>query len=185
MRAAGDARRGHAVDEDGRTLTFGEYRDAAERAAAGLAALGVGAGDVVVVAAAHLARVAGARRRARRLGAVQNPMLPIYRDREVGFITRQAGRQAAVVPVDVDGLRLRGDGASASPSDNAGGRSRCSSCDKAAARGRPVHARRRRPRPADAATTSRCAGSSTRRAPPPTRRARGTPTARSWRGASG
>ena len=35
------------VDEAGRSLTFGEYRDAAERAAAGFAERGVVAGDVV------------------------------------------------------------------------------------------------------------------------------------------
>ena len=36
-----------AVDENGRALTFAEYKAEAERAAAGLARLGVGAGDVV------------------------------------------------------------------------------------------------------------------------------------------
>ena len=36
-----------AVDEDGRRLTFRQYHDACERAAAGLAARGVGEGDVV------------------------------------------------------------------------------------------------------------------------------------------
>ena len=35
------------IDEDGRTLTFAEYRDASERAAAALAARGIGEGDVV------------------------------------------------------------------------------------------------------------------------------------------
>ena len=35
------------VDEAGRSLTFGAYRDAAERAAAGFAERGVVAGDVV------------------------------------------------------------------------------------------------------------------------------------------
>ena len=36
-----------AIDQDGRVLTFAEYRAEAERAAAGLARLGIGAGDVV------------------------------------------------------------------------------------------------------------------------------------------
>ena len=35
------------VDEDGRTVTYGGYRDAAERAAAGFAALGIGEGTPV------------------------------------------------------------------------------------------------------------------------------------------
>jgi acyl-CoA synthetase (AMP-forming)/AMP-acid ligase II len=35
-----------------------------------------------------------------RLGATQNPVLPIYRDREVGFCARQAGAKLLVVPSD-------------------------------------------------------------------------------------
>jgi acyl-CoA synthetase (AMP-forming)/AMP-acid ligase II len=87
-----------AVDENGRALTFAEYKAEAERAAAGLARLGIGAGDVVswqlptwlesIVLVGALSR----------LGAVQNPMLPIYRQREVGFITKQAGTRLLVVP---------------------------------------------------------------------------------------
>ena len=42
---SGDAQM--AVDEDGRTLTFAEYRDWCERAAAGFQALGLSDGDVV------------------------------------------------------------------------------------------------------------------------------------------
>ncbi|MGZ6926270.1 MAG: AMP-binding protein [Acidimicrobiia bacterium] len=85
-------------DEDGRTLTFAEYRDASERAAAALHARGIGEGDVVswqlptwiesMVLVGGLAR----------LGAVQNPILPIYREREVGFVVRQAGSKLLVVP---------------------------------------------------------------------------------------
>jgi acyl-CoA synthetase (AMP-forming)/AMP-acid ligase II len=87
-----------AIDQDGRVLTFAEYRAEAERAAAGLARLGIGEGDVVswqlptwlesLVLVAALGR----------LGVVQNPMLPIYRQREVSFVTRQAGSRLFVVP---------------------------------------------------------------------------------------
>ncbi|MBM3673938.1 MAG: cyclohexanecarboxylate-CoA ligase [Actinobacteria bacterium] len=87
-----------AIDEDGRSLTFAEYRDAAERAAAGFRALGLGEGDVVswqlptwlesMVLVAALAR----------LGVVQNPILPIYREREVAFAVRQAGSKLLLVP---------------------------------------------------------------------------------------
>jgi cyclohexanecarboxylate-CoA ligase len=86
------------VDEGGRMLTFGEYRDAAERAAAGFAERGVTAGDVVswqlptwiesVVLVSALSRI----------GAVQNPILPIYREREVGYVTRAAGAKLFIVP---------------------------------------------------------------------------------------
>lgn len=87
-----------AVDEDMRTITFAEYWAESERAAAGLAALGVGSGDVVswqlptwiesMVLVGALSRI----------GAVQNPMLPIYREREVGFVTDQAGSSLMIVP---------------------------------------------------------------------------------------
>src|SRR5437763_7300967 len=87
-----------AVDENGRTMTFREYQDAAEGAAAGLQSLGVGAGVNVswelptwiesMVLVAALAR----------LGAIQNPMLPIYRAREVGFIAGQTGARLLIVP---------------------------------------------------------------------------------------
>ena len=87
-----------AVDEDMRTLTFAEYWAEAERAAAGLAALGVRSGDVVswqlptwiesMVLVAALSR----------LGAVQNPMLPIYREREVASSPPRPGTSLLVVP---------------------------------------------------------------------------------------
>ncbi len=86
------------VDERGATMTFGKFLPAAERAAAGLAAMGVGEGTVVswqlpswkesMVLVAALAR----------LGAIQNPILPIYREREVGFIARQARSRFLIVP---------------------------------------------------------------------------------------
>lgn len=86
------------VDEHGRRLTFAQFRDAAERVAAGLHDRGVTQGTnvswqlptrieaVVLVAALS------------RLGAVQNPMLPTYREREIGFITRQTHARLLVVP---------------------------------------------------------------------------------------
>ncbi len=97
-RAAATPRALFALDERGRSLTFAQYQGAALRCAAGLAALGV-ARDVPVswqlptridalVLAAALAR----------LGALQNPVLPILREREVGFITRQIGARHLLVP---------------------------------------------------------------------------------------
>ena len=104
QRAAATPDADFAIDEDGRSLTFAGYRDASQRAAAGLHALGIGEGDVVswqlptwlesMVLVGALAR----------LGAVQNPMLPIYRDREVGFIVRQAGAKLLVVPGEWQGF---------------------------------------------------------------------------------
>ena len=87
-----------AVDERGRRLSFAAYRDAALRCAAGLRALGIGEGTAVswqlptrLEALVLLAALA-------RLGAVQNPVLPFLRAREVGFIARQSGARLLVVP---------------------------------------------------------------------------------------
>jgi len=87
-----------AIDEQQHTLTAEGLRDAAEGVAAGFAAMGVGEGTPVswqlptwlesFVLVGALSRV----------GAVQNPILPIYRDREVGFVTRQTGAKLLVVP---------------------------------------------------------------------------------------
>jgi len=87
-----------AIDEDGRTLTWADAKAEAERAAAGLTRLGVGPGDVVswqlpTWLEAKILVLALA-----RLGATQNPMLHIYREREVGFIVRQAKSKLLVVP---------------------------------------------------------------------------------------
>jgi cyclohexanecarboxylate-CoA ligase len=87
-----------AVDENDRTLSFAEYRDASLRCAAGLSARGVGENTPVswqlpTVFEAMLLVAALS-----RLGARQNPILPIYREREVGFATRQSGARLLVVP---------------------------------------------------------------------------------------
>ena len=93
-----------AVDEHGRTLTFGEYRNEVERAAAGLHRNGIGAGSVVTwqlptwLESMVLVGALG------RLGAIQNPVLPIYRERELGFVVRQAGSDLVVVPSTFGGF---------------------------------------------------------------------------------
>jgi cyclohexanecarboxylate-CoA ligase len=87
-----------SLDESGQALSFAGYRDAALACAAGLAARGVGPDAAVswmlptwtesLVLVAALVR----------LGARQNPILPIYRGREVGFIARQSQADWLVVP---------------------------------------------------------------------------------------
>ena len=86
------------LDTTGRRVTFGELRDLAERTAAGLLAQGIGPGTRVtwqlptriesVVTSMALAR----------LGAVQNPVLHLYREREVGAVLRQSRPEFFLVP---------------------------------------------------------------------------------------
>jgi acyl-CoA synthetase (AMP-forming)/AMP-acid ligase II len=88
-----------AYEDTGRELTFAAYRDACLRTAAGLFVdHGVTEGisvswelptwneSLVLVGALC------------RLGARQNPLIPIYRHREVGFITGQSDASLLVVP---------------------------------------------------------------------------------------
>jgi cyclohexanecarboxylate-CoA ligase len=96
-----------AVDEGGRRMTFGEYRDRCERAAAGLAAQGVGDGTVVSWVQPTTLEAMVLFGALRRLGAVGNPILPIYREREVGFIVRQARSALLVVPSTWRGFDYR------------------------------------------------------------------------------
>jgi acyl-CoA synthetase (AMP-forming)/AMP-acid ligase II len=95
-----------AVDEDGRTLTWAESKRAAERAAAGFHALGVGAGDVVSWQLPTWLEAKVLVLALARLGAIQNPMLPIYREREVGFVVRQAQSKVLVVPQEWAGFNF-------------------------------------------------------------------------------
>jgi acyl-CoA synthetase (AMP-forming)/AMP-acid ligase II len=92
------------VDESRATLSFREYRDRCERTAAGLASLGIGEGTVVswILPTTNDAFVlVGA---LCRLGAIQNPILPIYRDREVGFIAKEAKPKFLIIPGEFRGF---------------------------------------------------------------------------------
>ena len=94
-----------AVDEAGRRITFGAYRDRTERVAAGLARdHAVGEGDVVSWIQPSWIEATVLFGALRRLGAVQNPIIPIYREREVGFIVRQAEPTLMLVPSEWRGF---------------------------------------------------------------------------------
>ncbi len=120
-------RRAHASPEhpmliaaDGDTVTFGQFRERAERVAAGLHGMGVRTGSVVswqlptridtVVLSIALSR----------LGAVQNPIIHLYREREVGFALRQTGADLFAIPgtwrdIDFSAIAERALAGAASP----------------------------------------------------------------------
>ncbi|WOX23761.1 class I adenylate-forming enzyme family protein [Streptomyces solicathayae] len=81
-----------------RTLTFGELRDRAERVAAGLHDRGVRPGTVVAWQLPTRIETALLSFALARLGAVQSPVIPFYRDREVGFALRESRAEYFAVP---------------------------------------------------------------------------------------
>jgi cyclohexanecarboxylate-CoA ligase len=85
-------------DEEGRSLTFREFRDAAELVAARLAQLGVHAESRVSWQLPTSLETAVLCAALSRLGAVQNPIVPILREREVRFITAQTRAELFIVP---------------------------------------------------------------------------------------
>ncbi|MFJ5292495.1 class I adenylate-forming enzyme family protein [Streptomyces sp. NPDC088348] len=81
-----------------RTLTFGELRDGAERVAAGLYGMGVRPGSVVAWQLPTRIGTVLLSFALARLGAVQSPVIPFYRDREVGFALRESRADFFAVP---------------------------------------------------------------------------------------
>ncbi|HEY1828842.1 MAG TPA: AMP-binding protein [Acidimicrobiales bacterium] len=86
------------ISADGEIVTFGQFRDRALRAAAGLHAMGVGPGSVVSWQLPTRINTVVLSLALSRLGAVQNPIIHLYREREVGFALRQTGATLFVVP---------------------------------------------------------------------------------------
>ena len=85
-------------DEHGRSLTFGAFRDEVLAAAAGFHALGVTEGTPVVWQLPTRIETIVASFALSRLGAVQSPVIALYRDREVGFVLRESGAKFVLVP---------------------------------------------------------------------------------------
>jgi len=84
------------ADDHGRSLTGRQLRDTAEGVAADLATRGITAETIVswqlpTTLETMVVMVALA-----RLGTIQNPLIPILREREVSFITNQVGTQVFV-----------------------------------------------------------------------------------------
>ncbi len=77
------------IDDIGRTMTCAEVRDEVDRVAAGLQELGIGSGTPVTWVLPTRMETILLSFALSRLGAVQNPIIHIYRHREVGFCIAQ------------------------------------------------------------------------------------------------
>lgn len=95
------------VREGGRQFTFADLKRRADRIAVGLRRIGLGRGDVISWQLPNWFEGAALAAAIDRIGAVSNPIITIYREREVGFACRQAHSKALVVPGLVRGVDHR------------------------------------------------------------------------------
>ncbi|PBC83056.1 MULTISPECIES: class I adenylate-forming enzyme family protein [unclassified Streptomyces] len=85
-------------DGDGRSVTFDGVRDEALRVAGGFRELGIGAGTRVVWQLPTRIETVVASLALARLGAVQTPVIPLHREREVGFILAESAAEFVLLP---------------------------------------------------------------------------------------
>lgn len=97
-RAATDHGDSCALVVDGDRLTFRDLLAQSNAVAAGLRALGLGTGDVVSYQLPNGLDGCLLFLAIQAIGGIANPIIPIYRQREVGFIVRESGAKALVVP---------------------------------------------------------------------------------------
>jgi len=105
-----------AAIDSRRQVSFAELKRLSDRAALGLLELGVRPGDVVSYQLPNWIEFLVLHYAATRIGAINNPLIPIYREREVGFMVGLAKSRVIVVPQEFRGFdypemigRLRAD----------------------------------------------------------------------------
>lgn len=93
-----------AVIDRGRSWTYRELDRTVHRFASALSARGVGHGEVVSWMLPNWVEAIVVHLAALRIGAVSNPIIPIYRSKETAFILRQAASKVVVVPDEFRGF---------------------------------------------------------------------------------
>jgi cyclohexanecarboxylate-CoA ligase len=81
-----------------RRLTYREMGALADRMAVGLARLGVGRNDVVAMQLPNVWQFTLLYLACSRIGAVANPLMPIFRERELSFMLKHGEAKVLVVP---------------------------------------------------------------------------------------
>lgn len=108
VEAQADARPDCTFVFDGTTsLTYGEFRVRTIRLAAGLASVGIGRGDRVAVQLPNWTEFPLVAAALSRLGAITVPIMPIYREDEVGYVLNHSGAVAAVTAEEFRGFGHR------------------------------------------------------------------------------
>lgn len=91
-----------------RSITYGELRHLVDRCALGLVEHGVQPGDVISFQLPNWIEWIVLHYAATRVGAISNPLIPIYREREVGFMVGLARSKMLVVPATFRGFDYPG-----------------------------------------------------------------------------
>ena len=91
-----------------RQITYAALRREVDRCALGLLELGVRPGDVVSFQLPNWIESVVLQYGATRIGAISNPLIPIYREREVGFMVGLARSKVIVVPSKFRGFDYPG-----------------------------------------------------------------------------
>lgn len=91
-------RHDHGFDRPIKTLTYTELGDAVSKAAGAFRAMGVGKGDVVAVMLPNWWEFAVTSFALARIGAIPNPLMHIFRERELRFMLGFAETKAIVIP---------------------------------------------------------------------------------------
>ena len=87
------------------SLTYASLSQKVDRIAAGLARLGIGRNDVVSMQLPNWWQFVALHLAALRLGAITNPVMPIFREREMAFMLRLAETKLLVIPREYRGFR--------------------------------------------------------------------------------
>lgn len=87
-----------------REITYAALRAEVDRCALGLLELGITSGDVVSFQLPNWIEWVVLHYACTRIGAVSNPLIPIYREREIGFMVGLAGSKLVVVPREFRGF---------------------------------------------------------------------------------
>ena len=91
------------IDKKSR-YTYRELGKMVDRVALGMLELGLGKGDVISIQLPNWNEFIILHYAATRIGAITNPLIPIYRDREIGYMVGMAESKMIVVPDEFRGF---------------------------------------------------------------------------------
>lgn len=97
-------------------LTHAEFGQRVDRIAAGFVRLGIGRGDVVSMQLPNWWQFLAIHCACLRLGAITNPIMPIFREREMTFMLGRAESKILVIPREYRGFSYPGMAAAIQPS---------------------------------------------------------------------